>query len=248
MSMEHLNWPQDNNATLLGACFSARVSKGPGGQIVVSYAGTDVSSKTAMVADFLSGATARDAAKTQIYIGQSEADTFTGGDKADTFLAGAGNDTLSGGNGHDLLYGGAGEIKVDGAPALTGGKKLSADLDIWESDNGFYRYSQMGCNLTLLERLAEAGFDHDASNAPNLGMNCLETNCFEENEASSLVFVADNAIVNIANEFSGACHLPAFARNTQADKRGCRRRRRRNGQLYFRRRSDVAMRSLGCKV
>ena len=230
MSMEHLNWPQDNNATLLGACFSARVSKGPGGQIVVSYAGTDVSSKTAMVADFLSGATARDAAKTQIYIGQSEADTFTGG------------------NGHDLLYDGAGEIKVDGAPALTGGKKLSADLDISESDHGFYRYSQMGGNLTLPERLAEAGFDHDASNAPNLGMNCLETNCFEENEASSLVFVDSNAIVNIAIELSGACHLPAFARNTQADKRGCRRRRRRNGQLYFRRRSDVAMRSLGCKV
>ena len=214
--------------------------------------------------------TARDANKTQIYIGQGGGDTFTAGNAGDVILAGGGNDTLNGGTGYDLLYGGAGqdtynftgtfggdkildadgtgEIKVDGAPALTGGKKLSADLDIWESDNGFYRYSQMGCNLTLLERLAEAGFDHDASNAPNLGMNCLETNCFEENEASSLVFAANLAIVNIAIEFSGACHLPAFARNTQADKRGCRRRRRRNGQLYFRRRSDVAMRSLGCKV
>ena len=124
--------------------------------------------------------TARDANKTQIYIGQGGGDTFTAGNAGDVILAGGGNDTLNGGTGYDLLYGGAGqdtynftgtfggdkildadgtgEIKVDGAPALTGGKKLSADLDIWESDNGLYRYSQMGGNL-IITKGSKAGVD-----------------------------------------------------------------------------------------
>ena len=54
-----------------------------------------------------STATARNASKTQIYIGGDGADTFTGGDKADTLLAGGGADILNGGAGSNLLCGGA---------------------------------------------------------------------------------------------------------------------------------------------
>jgi trimeric autotransporter adhesin len=53
-------------------------------------------------------ATARDATKSQIYIGGAGADTFTGGNLRDVIFAGAGNDTLDGGAGSDKLYGGTG--------------------------------------------------------------------------------------------------------------------------------------------
>ena len=53
-------------------------------------------------------ATARDATKSQIYLGGAGADNFTGGNLNDVILAGAGNDTLNGGAGDDRLYGGQG--------------------------------------------------------------------------------------------------------------------------------------------
>ena len=103
--------------------------------------------------------TARDATKTQLYIGATGADTLTGGNKNDVILAGAGNDSITGGTGADLLYGGAGNdeyiftgafgadviqdsdaaglIKVDGT-TLDGGKKV--DDNVWESADGVYRY------------------------------------------------------------------------------------------------------------
>ena len=60
-------------------------------------------------------ATALDGTKTQMFIGQGNADTFTGGAKDDVFFAGAGNDSLTGGLGNDRLYG------DDGADTLNGG-------------------------------------------------------------------------------------------------------------------------------
>ena len=59
-------------------------------------------------------ATARDATKSQIFIGQGGADTFTGGDQADVIMAAGGNDTLNGGAGSDQLYGGAGNDTLNG--------------------------------------------------------------------------------------------------------------------------------------
>ena len=59
-------------------------------------------------------ATARDATKSQIFIGQGGADTFTGGDQADVIMAAGGDDTLNGGAGYDLLYGGAGNDTLNG--------------------------------------------------------------------------------------------------------------------------------------
>ena len=61
-----------------------------------------------------STATARNASKTQIFIGGEGADTFTGGDKADMLLAGGGADILNGGAGLDHLYGGEGDDTLDG--------------------------------------------------------------------------------------------------------------------------------------
>lgn len=61
-----------------------------------------------------STATARNASKTQIYIGGDGVDTFTGGDKDDLLLAGGGADTLNGGAGVDHLYGGAGDDTLNG--------------------------------------------------------------------------------------------------------------------------------------
>lgn len=52
--------------------------------------------------------TARDTTKTQIFIGQGGADSFTGGDKSDTLLGAGGNDTLDGGAGNNVIKGEAG--------------------------------------------------------------------------------------------------------------------------------------------
>ena len=114
--------------------------------------------------------TAREATKTQIYIGQGGADNFTGGNAADVILAGAGNDTLNGGAGSDLLYGGAdddtynfngafgsdkildaggvGKLFVDGIQ-LTGGNQLGGTDNIWESANRLYRYTQVNGDLVI---------------------------------------------------------------------------------------------------
>ncbi len=59
-------------------------------------------------------ATALNAGKSQIYIGNSGADTFTGGDLGDVMFAGAGADTLDGAGGDDKLYGGAGDDTFKG--------------------------------------------------------------------------------------------------------------------------------------
>jgi RTX calcium-binding nonapeptide repeat (4 copies)/Lipase (class 3) len=116
--------------------------------------------------DTAATATAKDATKSQIYVGGGGADSFTGGNLGDVILAGAGNDTINGGLGNDQLYGGAGtdtylfsgawgndtitdsdglgSIKLGDAtsPALTGGKKL---LDnVWESDDHSVIYTLMG--------------------------------------------------------------------------------------------------------
>ena len=53
-------------------------------------------------------AVAKDAGKSQIFLGQAGGDTFTGGNNSDVIFAGAGADTLNGGQGNDQLYGGAG--------------------------------------------------------------------------------------------------------------------------------------------
>ena len=72
-------------------------------------------------------ATAVTSTKSQIYIGQGGADTFTGGDKNDMILAGSGADTLNGGAGNDYLYGGTGSdtYKFTG----TFGSDVIADSD-----------------------------------------------------------------------------------------------------------------------
>ncbi|MDI1267793.1 MAG: hypothetical protein PSV40_01640 [Polaromonas sp.] len=102
--------------------------------------------------------TARDATKTQIFLGQDGADNFTGGDKNDVIFAGGGGDTLNGGAGNDKLYGGtgndtyvftsawgkdtlldgdnSGSIQIDGATlgkAKAGGKR---NLWVAELDTG----------------------------------------------------------------------------------------------------------------
>jgi VCBS repeat-containing protein len=122
-------------------------------------------------------AAARDATKTQIFIGGGGADTFTGGNCSDVLLAGDGADTLDGGQGGDALYGGVGNdrynftstfgsdivldadgqgsIWVDGVQ-LTGGKKLADN--VWESDDGNYRFSQMGGNI-IIGRGTKAGLN-----------------------------------------------------------------------------------------
>jgi Ca2+-binding RTX toxin-like protein len=128
--------------------------------------------------DTAATATAKDATKSQIYVGGGGADTFTGGNLGDVILAGAGNDTINGGLGNDQLYGGAGQdtylfsgawgndtitdsdglgsIKLGDAssPALTGGKKL---LDnVWESDDHSVIYTLTGAvgaqNLIIGQR------------------------------------------------------------------------------------------------
>jgi Ca2+-binding RTX toxin-like protein len=59
-------------------------------------------------------AVAIDAAKTQIFVGQSGNDDYQGGTADDLFFAGAGADALTGGAGDDRLYGGAGNDTLTG--------------------------------------------------------------------------------------------------------------------------------------
>lgn len=129
-------------------------------------------------------ATARDVAKSQIFIGGAGADTFTGGDITDVIMAGGGDDILNGGKSYDLLYGGAGtdrydfnksfggdivrdadglgSLWVDGIK-LKGGNLLKADLpNVWESADNKYRYSVMGGNL-LIGRGSLAGTAMDGT-------------------------------------------------------------------------------------
>ena len=111
-------------------------------------------------------ATARDADKSQIFVGNFAAETFTGGNKNDVLLADDGDDTLDGGKGDANLYGGNGEdtyaftsadlagwgtdtivdsdglgiIKVD-ADTLSGGKSISPLLGrAWISDDKKYQF------------------------------------------------------------------------------------------------------------
>ncbi|WP_096696135.1 VCBS domain-containing protein [Polaromonas sp. AER18D-145] len=111
-------------------------------------------------------ATARDVDKTQIFVGNFAAETFTGGNKNDVLLADDGNDTLDGGKGDDKLYGGNGTdtytftssdlagwgtdtigdtdgtgiIKID-ADTLSGGKSISPLLGrAWISDDKKYQF------------------------------------------------------------------------------------------------------------
>ena len=109
-------------------------------------------------------ATARDADKSQIFLGQSGADNFTGGNKNDVLLADDGEDILDGGKGDDKLYGGSGTdtytfsssdlvgwgndtigdtdgiIKID-ADTLSGGKSISPRLGrAWISDDKKYQF------------------------------------------------------------------------------------------------------------
>ena len=118
--------------------------------------------------------TARDTSKTQIFIGQCGADSFTGGDKADTLLGGAGDDTLVGGAGNDIPAGGAGtdnyefdsagtgfcndtitdsdglgQIKIGGATA-TGGKLVMDN--VWESGDRTLIYSVHDGKLIIGQR------------------------------------------------------------------------------------------------
>jgi Ca2+-binding RTX toxin-like protein len=59
-------------------------------------------------------ATALAGSKSQIFIGQDDADTFTGGDKDDLFLSGNGLNTVTGGAGNDVIYGGSAKDIQDG--------------------------------------------------------------------------------------------------------------------------------------
>ncbi|MCF8198712.1 MAG: VCBS domain-containing protein [Sulfuritalea sp.] len=59
-------------------------------------------------------ATARDATKTQIFLGTAGADNFTGGQEKDILFGGADADTLNGGGGDDRLYGGKGNDTLIG--------------------------------------------------------------------------------------------------------------------------------------
>lgn len=72
-------------------------------------------------------ATARDPAKTQIFVGGSGADTFTGASAADLLFGNAGDDRLDGGAGADTLQGGSGADTY--AFGAAWGKDLVADSD-----------------------------------------------------------------------------------------------------------------------
>ncbi|ABD70431.1 hypothetical protein Rfer_2717 [Rhodoferax ferrireducens T118] len=58
-------------------------------------------------------ATARDADKSQIFVGQGGAETFTGGDLGDVIIAGDWADTLSGGASNDTIYASNGNATND---------------------------------------------------------------------------------------------------------------------------------------
>ena len=110
-------------------------------------------------------ATARNADQTQIFIGNTGADTFTGGNKADLIAAGAGNDTLKGGGGLDHLYAGEGNDTLDGGAGgdwLYGGKgndsyqlKSGELFDVINDSDGNGSISVDGTQLTGGKKAAD---------------------------------------------------------------------------------------------
>ncbi len=95
--------------TWLNAAYTASTGDTRFAPMGTAFDQWNVSAGTAAVT-----ATARDDTKSQIFIGNTGADTFTGGHQSDVFLAGAGADVLHGGGGYDLLYGGAASMRVQG--------------------------------------------------------------------------------------------------------------------------------------
>jgi len=93
-----------------------------------SYQQWNVSAST----DGVTG-TARDATKSQIFIGQAGADIFTGGGKNDLLAGGAGTDTynFNGAYGKDTVLDsdGLGEIKIDGQ--TLGQAKATGKRNVW---------------------------------------------------------------------------------------------------------------------
>ncbi len=245
MKMDHLNRPQNNNATLLGGGFSARVYKGPGGQIVISYAGTDVSSKTGFVADFLSGnvplatglygAQALEAAKLYLQV------------KADPALAGS-PITFTG---HSLGGGLASLMAVwfDQPAYVFAAAPFQRSADATQS-NPFgptqAALAQVRAKLTALGLYdaklfglggndalngggsdgAAAGTSRGVSIVPNLGIKYLKSKNSEENKHSSLESIDCLAILNIANEFACLHPLRLQARYRATTSHGGRLRRR----------------------
>ncbi|OYT88680.1 MAG: hypothetical protein CFE43_21255, partial [Burkholderiales bacterium PBB3] len=112
--------PSANKALQYTTAWLSPMLKADGGDsITVSYAQWNV--VTGIVG---TTATAKDSAKSQMFVGGEGADTFTGGSKDDMLLGGLGKDTLSGGGGADYLYGGADDDTLDGgagADRLYGG-------------------------------------------------------------------------------------------------------------------------------
>ena len=75
--------------------------------------------------------------KSQIFIGQAGADTFTGGEQNDIFFAGDGADTLDGQAGNDKLYGGEGDDPYEQWKVATGtGAAMAIALNP-DRNNGF---------------------------------------------------------------------------------------------------------------
>jgi HlyD family secretion protein/RTX calcium-binding nonapeptide repeat (4 copies)/Lipase (class 3) len=99
-------------------------------------------------------ATAKDASKRQVFIGQMGADTFTGGNVADVMFGGDGNDTIKGGGGKDVLVGGGGDDTLDGGNGavvqpgtvvltlVPKDEQLYGDVSIKNEDVGFVRAGQ----------------------------------------------------------------------------------------------------------
>ncbi len=141
-------------------------------------------------------ATALNAGKSQIYIGNSGADTFTGGDLGDVMFAGAGSDTLSGGGGNDELYGGAGDDTLKGGAGYD--RYVIEGSDIIEDSDGIGSIRNKAG-----QRIAGA---------------------VEKRSDGSYVFLSDPTISASVQMRTGELGKSRFKSNTQ-QQRGCRTRR-----------------------
>jgi Ca2+-binding RTX toxin-like protein len=167
-----LQGAQDKAASYVRNWLSAAYTSSTGDTQFPSF-GTSFDQWNAAASNTGVTATARDATKSQIFLGQGGADEFTGGNKNDVLLAGAGNDTLNGMGGNDYLEGGSGadiynfsgtfgqdtvvdaggvgEIRIDG-DIIRGGKLLVGSDKLWISDDDKYKFVQQDNGDLVIQR------------------------------------------------------------------------------------------------
>jgi RTX calcium-binding nonapeptide repeat (4 copies) len=166
-------------------------------------------------------ATALDPSKSQIFVGQGGADTFTGGDMDDLILAGAGNDSLNGGLGNDQLFGGAGSdtykfsagwgsdtiTDSDGLGSiavndttLQGGNKVAGSTNVWQNPQQGFTFSLAGTGASQVLLITQTG-----------SLNTIRVQGWQNGQLGLSMSETALPAPAVSNAYNGDQHAPSLS-------------------------------------